>query len=284
MNSETPNQRVRRTERYTAADSEERTYRQPAPAVTPGNETDRNNRVSVHTPDSIERTEPYVMRRPGGSKTQRAKRGVRIDWNIPRPLTAAIIALSFILLMLFTSTQLMKAWLKKNDDARNAAALKIVENHPLMYRELIEKYAADYNLQPSFVAAIIMNESSFRPMAISKDGARGLMQLMEDTAEWIAGKLHTEGYSYDRMYDPESNIEFGCWYLHYLSDLFEGDPICVTAAFHAGQGQVYTWLSDPDLSPDGRTLNVTAMNDGPTKQYIGRVTEDYGIYRVLYFN
>lgn len=284
MNSDMPKQRIRRAERYTPNDSGERTGNGMLHTRSSGYAGIESEKVSFHAPDSIEREEHYVMNRPGGTKTQRAKRGVQPEWNIPRPMVALILSLSFCLLLLFTSTQLMNAWLKRKDDARNAAAMRIVENHPLMYRELIEKYADEYNLQPSFVSAVIMNESSFRPMAISKDGARGLMQLMEDTAEWIAGKLHTKGYSYDRMYDPESNIEFGCWYLHYLSGLFDGDPICVIAAFHAGQGQVYTWLCDPLLSTDGKTLNVSAMKDGPTKQYIGRVTEDYGIYRALYFN
>ena len=84
-------------------------------------------------------------------------------------------------------------------------------------------------------------------MAESSVGARGLMQLMPDTAEWIAGKKKVSGYAFERMYDPESNISFGCWYLRYLANLFHGDPVCVSCAYHAGQGQVTAWLSDVSI-------------------------------------
>jgi soluble lytic murein transglycosylase len=110
------------------------------------------------------------------------------------------------------------------------------------------------------------------------------MQLMPDTAEWIAGKLRVSGYAFERMYDPESNIRFGCWYLNYLSRLFLGDPAAVTAAYHAGQGQVKVWLSDPVHSDDGYSLRIDTLQDGPTKQYAGRVLRDYGIYRAKYFS
>ena len=81
-----------------------------------------------------------------------------------------------------------------------------------------------------------------------------------------------------------SNIRFGCWYLNYLSHLFLGDPVAVTAAYHAGQGQVKVWLSDPNLSADGYTLKLSALPEGPTKIYAGRVTRDYGIYQEKYFS
>ena len=109
------------------------------------------------------------------------------------------------------------------------------------------------------------------------------MQLMPDTAEWIAHKLQLSGYAFERMLDPESNIRFGCWYLNYLSRLFRGDPVAVTAAYHAGQGQVKVWLSDPLLSEDGYTLTQASLPEGPTKNYVGRVTRDYGIYQEKYF-
>ena len=96
--------------------------------------------------------------------------------------------------------------------------------------------------------------------------------------------MKISGYAFDRMYDPQSNIRFGCWYLRYLSGLFRGDPVCVACAYHAGQGQVTAWLSDPALSDDGVTLHLERMADGPTKTYVGRVTKAYGIYQALYYN
>ena len=149
--------------------------------------------------------------------------------------------------------------------------------------EHIEKYASQYNLQPAFVTAIIRNESSFRRDAESDAGARGLMQLMPDTSEWIAGKLDVENFSFDMMYDAETNIRFCCWYLGYLSKLFRGDPVLVTSAYHAGQTTVTRWLSDRSMSPDGRTIPLDNLMDGPTKTYAGRVTLAYGIYQALLY-
>ena len=114
---------------------------------------------------------------------------------------------------------------------------------------------------------MVLNESSFDRKATSKVGASGLMQLMPDTAEWIAGKLKIPGYAFEMMTDPDMNIRFVCWYLNYLSRMFRGDPVCVVSAYHAGQGQVQTWLSDRSVSPDGITIPLQNFPVGPTKNY-----------------
>ena len=89
------------------------------------------------------------------------------------------------------------------------------------HRDLVERYAAEQSISPALVAAVIYSESRFRQDAVSRLGARGLMQLMPDTAEWIAQKLdETDGYTFDRMFNPETNIRYGCWYLGFLSRWF----------------------------------------------------------------
>ena len=217
---------------------------------------------------------PQQKKRP---PRQRAPR------RMPVWLTASLVAMFFVVLGLFTAQSLMNAYLTRRAQERADAFQQVVDAHPIYYKDLIEQYAAEYNLKPAYVAAIILNESSFRTDAESSVGARGLMQLMPATAEWIARKLDVEGYSFDRMYDAETNIRFGTWYLNYLSRLFRGDPVLVTAAYHAGQGEVSGWLSDPSMSQDGVTLALENMTDGPTKVYAGRVTQAYGIYEALYY-
>ena len=168
--------------------------------------------------------------------------------------------------------------------ARAAQEEAIREAHPLRYEELIEEKAGKYNLSPAFVAAIVLNESSFRPDAESSVGARGLMQLMEDTAGWIYEKMGGTGaYSFDSMYDAETNVEYGCWYLNFLSERFRGDPVLVAASFHAGQGEVQNWLNDSRYSQDGLTIALENMIDGPTKQYATRVLNDYAAYKRIYY-
>ena len=213
--------------------------------------------------------------------------------KLPGWLTTAL-SLSLICVMaLVAAYYLMQAYLVTQEEERQAAYQAILENYHVTeqadgtlrvtWQDYIEKYAAQYNLQPAFVTAIIRNESSFRTAAESSVGARGLMQLMPDTAEWIAGKLDDTSYSFDRMYDAETNIRYGCWYLGYLSKLFHGDAMLVSAAYHAGQTTVTQWLSDPTKSADGVSLDLDALADGPTKQYIGRVTQTYGIYQSLLY-
>lgn len=250
-----------------------------APAAAPASSTDPPV-LSPDQPDLLER--PAPVERPEQAKRRPSRR--KAAWRMPVWIRTTLIILTGLVLVGITSLSLMAGYLRRQSDQHEAEQRSIDNNYPLVYRDLIEANAAEYNLSPAFVSAIIRNESSFDREAVSGVGARGLMQLMPDTAEWIAHKLGVEGYSFERMYDPESNIRFGCWYLNYLSKLFLGDPVCVAAAYHAGQGQVKIWLSDPALSEDGYTMPLSSLPEGPTKTYVGRVTRDYGIYQEKYFS
>ena len=225
---------------------------------------------------------PTVMNRPETAHKKPSER--KIAWRLPSWLMVLLMAAAFLLLCSFTAQSLMRAYLVRRAEEHRAEEQAILANFPLDYRDILEVQAQTFNLNPAFVAAIVRNESSFQPMEVSRVGARGLMQLMPDTAEWIAHKLKVESYHFDRMWDPESNVRFGCWYLNYLSSLFQGDPVCVACAYHAGQGTVTSWLSDPLISEDGVTLSLARLPDGPTKTYAGRVTKAYGIYQDLYYS
>ena len=224
---------------------------------------------------------PVQMERPESSRIRRKPR--KAAWRLPVWLKASLIVFTALLLVGTTAFFLMQGFLAECAKTHAAEQEHIDNHYPLLYRDLIEKYAAEYNLSPAFVSAVIRNESSFQAKVESGAGARGLMQLMPDTAEWIAGKLNVEGYAFERMFDPESNIRFGCWYLNYLSRTFLGDPVSVTAAYHAGQNQVKVWTSDPLRSEDGYSLPLSSLPDGPTKNYAEKVTRDYGIYQEKYF-
>ncbi len=230
--------------------------------------------------DGREQVPPPTMERPVKASVREKERAGK---RMPTWLVAALAVLFFLSAGLFTAQSLMQAYLTQRQQEREAAYQRVVDAHPIYYKDLIEQYAAENNLHPAFVEAIILNESSYRTDAESSVGARGLMQIMPDTAEWIAGKLKESSYSFDNMYDAETNIKYGTWYLGYLSKLFRGDPILVSAAYHAGQGEVTGWLSDPSMSEDGVTIKLENMIDGPTKRYAGRVTKAYGVYEALYY-
>ena len=153
--------------------------------------------------------------------------------------------------------------------------------YPMEYTDLICSRAAAEGLEPAYVAAVILAESSYNPQAVSSVNAQGLMQIMPETGEWIAGKFD-ETYVEGCLFDPETNIRYGCWYLGYLLRRYDGDKTCSTAAYHSGQGTVDGWLKDPEYSTDGRTLNIIG---GPrANTYVGRVLEYYEKYTQLYAN
>jgi len=212
--------------------------------------------------------------------------------KMPSWLTTVLCIMLVAVMGLAAATALMHAWLKTSADKREAAHNAILYNYHLTeqdngalrvtWQDLIEHYSAEYNLNPAFVTAIIRNESSFRTDAVSSVGARGLMQMMPSTAEWVAGKLG-EPYDFDRLFEAETSIRYGCWYLNYLSELFSGDTVLVCAAYHAGQGEVWGWLGDPAISPDGVTVAIDRIPISNTKTYAGRVTQAYGIYQTLLY-
>lgn len=244
-------------------------------------------RNAVHHAPSAVPTAPT-----GGITMASAQRKYTDSNRLPVWLTWTIVGLCVVLLGLLAAHYLMQAYLTTRAEEWETARQNtlsyyhVVEGengNSITYQSLIERYAAEYNLRPAFVAAIIRNESSFRTDAESSVGARGLMQLMPDTAEWIAGKIGDSNYSFDHLYDAETNIRYGCWYLNYLSKLFRGDAVLVSSAYHAGQTTVTRWLSDKSISSDGVTIPVDKLPDGPTKQYAGRVTTSYGIYEALLY-
>lgn len=123
---------------------------------------------------------PPVMERP---KAPARRTRSAPAWRMPPWLTGCLAGMLLLVMALLAAQGLMQAYLKQRADEREAALQRVVDSHPIYYKDLIEQYAAENNLKPAFVAAIILNESSFRTDAESSVGARGLMQLMPDTAE-----------------------------------------------------------------------------------------------------
>lgn len=145
--------------------------------------------------------------------------------------------------------------------------------YPLDYRQIIEQRSKEYSLDPYLVSAVICAESRFLPDAVSPKGAVGLMQIMPDTGEWISGKMGLENYSNDMLRDPDVNIHFGCWYLRYLYERFNGDMDKVLAAYNAGPRNVEKWARDGALE---------TIPFPETENYLKIVTRNYYIYKEIY--
>lgn len=263
---------------------------------------------------------PPMPQRPAGNTApralQRTQAPVNSGWSMP-PLQAeqrrehadvphspgreklpgwvwTALALALIAVMgLVAGYFLIQAELTTKENERRQAYEKVLFNYHITepspglrritWQDEIERYAAEYNLNPAFVAAIIDTESDYRTDATSSVNAKGLMQVMPDTAEWIAGKLDDSGYTEDSMYEPERNIRYGCWYLNFLSQKFRGDPILIACAYHAGQGNVESWLSNRKYSSDGLTIPLDMIPMEDSRTYARRVTTAYGIYQTLLY-
>lgn len=156
-------------------------------------------------------------------------------------------------------------------------------NYPVRYEPQIRAYAGAYSLDPALVAALVQVESGGNARAVSGVGAMGLMQIMPDTGKWIFQKLGAGGgFTPEMLFDPETALRCGCWYLNFLLLEFDGDAQCAVAAYHAGQGAVRKWLSDNAYSPDGRTL-LAFPDDAPqTRNYVSKVKKAYEYYRKAY--
>ncbi len=150
---------------------------------------------------------------------------------------------------------------------------------PFRHKEAIFKYAEENNLDPCFVVSVIMAESRFQKDAKSHKNALGLMQITEDTGDWIAKEMKLEDYSSEKLYEEEYNIKMGCWYLDNLRTEF-GEMDLYVAAYNAGRGRVNEWLKDPSYSVDGKTLDYIPYKE--TKKYVDKVKTYFRIYKMLY--
>ena len=154
------------------------------------------------------------------------------------------------------------------------------EKYPIHYKELIEKYAKENKLDPFLVAAVIRVESNYQPDARSHMNAYGLMQILPETGEWIAGRLGEE-FEVNKLTDPEYNIRYGTYYLRYLMDYF-GRTQLALAAYNGGLTNVNNWLNTPEYSKDGKTLDFIPFDE--TNNYVKKVTDYYENYQRVYHN
>ena len=141
--------------------------------------------------------------------------------------------------------------------------------------------AEEFGLDIYFVYSIIKVESNFEADATSHVGAKGLMQLMDITAEECNEKGEY-GYSIPSdLYDPEKNVMLGCSYIKSLMDTY-GDKSLALAAYNAGTGNVRKWLEDESLADGNGGLSHIPYEE--TEDYVKKVIRTYERYTELYGN
>lgn len=151
-------------------------------------------------------------------------------------------------------------------------------NYPVNYLEEIQKYSNEYGVDPKVVLAIMRVESNFKTDATSKVNAKGLMQVLPDTAKHVAKLLNIDVNSID-LNDAETNIKIGTYYIKYLMQNFSNMDT-VYAAYNGGIGNVNTWLKDSKYSSDGVSLYNIPSSE--TKHYVNKVNKALKAYEILY--
>ncbi len=152
--------------------------------------------------------------------------------------------------------------------------------YPLEHQTLVENAAAEFQLPPSLIYAVIHTESSFEEGATSHADARGLMQLTDATFRWALSRAgETDRYTPEDLYDPAVNIHYGVYVLTLLGEQFDNTDT-VLAAYNAGQGKVRDWLEDPAYSADG--IHLDSIPYLETANYVQRVNTARRHYQTLY--
>lgn len=151
---------------------------------------------------------------------------------------------------------------------------------PLKYKEEVLISAQKNGIDPYLVFAIIKAESKFNPNAISRRGAKGLMQIMDTTGEWGAKEIGFKDFTKDQLFKPKVNIEIGSWYIARLLKQYNGDIPTLLAAYNAGTGNVYKWKNNKKYSLDGIIIDYIPFEE--TRNYIKKVERNFRVYKILY--
>jgi soluble lytic murein transglycosylase len=150
---------------------------------------------------------------------------------------------------------------------------------PLNHGEVIRVQAAEKHINPALIAAVIYAESKFDPRP-STAGAEGLMQILPDTAQFIAHLSGGTRFVASDLATPSINVAYGSYYLRYLLDHYDGDEMLALAAYNAGLANVDSWVAHAGAA--GRRLTMDAIPFTETRAYVHRVLDAQRAYRLTY--
>jgi soluble lytic murein transglycosylase len=151
--------------------------------------------------------------------------------------------------------------------------------YPLEYREALERRARAAGVDPALVAALICQESTFEAGAVSKAGARGLMQIMPATGQFLARLLGVR-YRREALHDPETSLEFGMRYLRDMLDRFGGSVERALAAYNAGPHRVDAWTAGRPDMPAEEFVETIPFTE--TRNYVMIILAAREQYRRVY--
>ncbi len=147
------------------------------------------------------------------------------------------------------------------------------------YRDEFRAYATEHGLDEAWLLGLVRQESRFVADARSSAGAMGLMQLMPSTAKWVAGKLGLKSFRPSTVTDLDTNISLGTYYLRYVLDSLDNQPVLASAGYNAGPNRARAWRSDGAM--EGAIYSET-IPFRETRDYVKKVMTNAAYYaRVL---
>ncbi|HZU60242.1 MAG TPA: lytic transglycosylase domain-containing protein [Solirubrobacteraceae bacterium] len=150
---------------------------------------------------------------------------------------------------------------------------------PLAYSSIIRQQAAEKHLDPALVAAVIYAETKFDPRP-SSAGAEGLMQILPQTAEFLARRSGATTFTVSDLGTPAVNIAYGSYYLRYLLNQYGGNEVLALAAYNGGETNVDRWLAAAKRA--GQPFTVSQIPFPETQAYVLKVLQGQRDYRSAY--
>jgi soluble lytic murein transglycosylase len=150
---------------------------------------------------------------------------------------------------------------------------------PLAYSDVIRQQAAEKHLDPALIAAVIYAETKFDPRP-SSAGAEGLMQILPQTAEFLARRSGAVTFRLSDLATPQVNIAYGSYYLRYLLNEYGGQELLALAAYNGGETNVDRWIAQE--RGEGRPLTIDEIPFPETRAYVEKVLQAQREYRQTY--
>lgn len=147
------------------------------------------------------------------------------------------------------------------------------------YRDAMRAHVRENDLDEAWVYGLMRQESRFIKVAKSRVGAAGLMQIMPATASWVAKKMGLKGFRRDMIYQLDTNLKLGTFYMKTVLSRFDGSPVLASAGYNAGPGRAQRWRADHPL--EGAIYAETIPFD-ETRTYVKNVLSNTMHYAALF--
>lgn len=147
---------------------------------------------------------------------------------------------------------------------------------PIVYGDLVSKYANKRDIEPAVMLSLIRAESAFAEDAYSPAGAMGLMQLMPATGRLTARKIGHPLKHINRLMHAEDNIVLGSAYLQHVLEKFDGNLAMAAAAYNAGPHRVTRWQPKTSCMPTDMWVDSIPFTE--TRRYVRQVIFNTAIY------